>query len=276
MAVTNFIPVIWSARLNENLNKALVYGAVVNNDYEGDIANQGDTVKINSIGAVTIGSYNKVTGIGDAEDLDSSQATLLIDQAKYFNFKVDDCDKAQANVDVMDGGMREAAYGLKDVMDSYVASLYTGVAVGNTLGDDTTPIVPTKDNAYDYLVDLAVKLDEANVPELDRFVVVPAWFHGLMQKDARFTKDAQVMASGYIGEVDGMRVFKSNNVPNTTGTKYKIIAGYKGAISFAQQINNVEAYRPEGFFADAVKGLALYGAKLIKPAGIAVLTVNKA
>jgi hypothetical protein len=276
MAVTNFIPQIWSARLNENLKKVLVYGTVVNTDYEGDIRQAGDTVKINSVGAVSIGTYDGATGISAPEELNSSQVLLMIDQAKYFNFKVDDVDKAQANVNLLDIGMREAAYGLKDVMDTYIASLYTGVAAGNTIGDDTTPIVPTSTNAYDYLVDLGVILDENNVPEIDRFVIVPAWFHGLLLKDARFTKDPQIMATGYIGEVDGMKVFKSNNVPNTAGTKYKIIAGYKGAIAFAQQINNVEAYRPENFFADAVKGLALYGAKLIKPQAIAVLTANKA
>lgn len=275
MAVTNFIPTIWSARLLEGLKKSLVYGSVVNTDYEGEITGQGSTVKINSIGAVTIGTYDKATGTGDPEELNSAQTTLTVDQAKFFNFKVEDIDKAQSNVNLIDGAMKEAAYGLADVVDQYVAGLYTGVAAGNTIGDDTTPIVPNSSTAYDNLVDLGVKLDEANVPQSDRFVVVPAWFYGLLLKDARFTKDSNVLATGYVGDVNGMQVFKSNNVPNTTGTKYKIIAGYKGAISFASQIDSVEAYRPEKSFADAVKGLQLYGAKLVRPTGIAVLTANK-
>lgn len=273
---TNFIPAIWSARLLANLQKALVYGNVVNTDYEGEIKSAGDRVKINQIGAVTVGTYDKATGIpGAPEELTSAQLELVADQAKYFNFKVEDIDAAQANVSLIDNAMVEAAYGLKDVMDKHIAGLYTGVQVGNTLGDDTTPIVPTKETAYDYLVDLGVILDDNNVPEIGRFVIVPNWFHGLLLKDARFTKDAAVMASGYIGEVDGMRVFKSNNVPNTAGAKYKVMAGYTGAISFAQQVGQVETYRPEASFSDAVKGLSLYGAKLVRPSAIAVGTFNK-
>ena len=275
MAITNFIPTIWSARLNESLKKALVFGNIVNTDYEGEIKGQGSSVKINTIGAVTIGTYDKATGAGDPEELNSAQTTLTVDQAKYFNFKVEDIDKAQANVNLLEGGMKEAAYGLADVMDQYIAGLYTEVKAGNTIGDDTTPIVPTATDAYDYLVDLGVILSENNVPKADRFVVVPEFFYGLLQKDARFIKDANVLATGYIGDVAGMRVYTSNNVANTLGAKYKIVAGHKSAISFAQQIDSVEAYRPEKGFSDAVKGLQLYGAKVVKPEALAVMTINK-
>lgn len=275
MAITNFQRTIWSTRLNESLKKNLVYGSVVNTDYEGEIKEKGQTVKILSVGGVTISDYDKATGMNTPEEVTDSSLELTINQAKSFNFRVDDIDKAQTNANIMDAAMKEAAYGLADKADQYIAGLYTGVAAGNVIGDDTTPVVPTSSNAYDYLVDLGVILDEANVPDMDRFVIVPAWVYGLLLKDARFTKDAQVMASGYIGQVNNMRVFKSNNVPNTTGTKYKIMAGYKGAISFANAIVETEAYRPEKFFADAVKGLHLYGAKLVKSSGIAIMTANK-
>ncbi len=112
MTVQHFIPTIWSARLNESLKKNLVYGNVVNTDYEGEIKGQGSTVKINSIGTVTIGNYDKVAGIGNPQELDATQKTLVIDQAKYFNFQVDDVDAAQANVNLLDGGIVEASYGL--------------------------------------------------------------------------------------------------------------------------------------------------------------------
>lgn len=276
MAITNFLTTVWSARLNENLKKNLVYGNCVNNDYEGDIQEQGQTVKINSIGSVTIGDYNKTTGMDVPEELSDTSMELVIDQAKFFNFRVDDIDKAQSNVDLMDAAIKEASYGLADAADQYIASLYTGVASKNVIGDDENPITPTAENAYDYLVDLGVILDEANVPDMDRFVVVPSWFYGLLLKDPRFTKDTNIMQTGYVGNVNNMVVYKSNNVPNVNGEKYKIMAGYKGAIAFAGQINSVEAFRPEKYFADAVKGLYLYGAKLIKPTGIAVLTANKA
>lgn len=275
MAYTNFIPTIWSARLNLNLQKNLVYGNIVNHDYEGEIVGKGSTVKINTMGDVTIADYDETKGIGDPEQLNSDQTSLTIDQAKYFNFKVEDIDQAQANINLVDAAMQKASYGIADVMDEYIAGLYTGVAAGNTIGDDTTPIVPTKDTAYDYLVDLLVKLDEASVPKLGRFVVIPSWYAGLLKKDSRFTLKTDVITSGQIAVVDGAVILESNNVPNTTGTKYKIMAGYNGAISFAQAINKIEPYRPEKSFSDAVKGLAFYGAKLIKPAGIAVLTANK-
>ncbi|MDP1509341.1 P22 phage major capsid protein family protein [Paenibacillus sp. CMAA1739] len=275
MSVQNFIPTIWSARLNESLKKNLVYGNVVNTDYEGEIQGQGSTVKINSIGAVTIGNYDKVAGIGNPQELDAMQKTLVIDQAKYFNFQVDDVDAAQANVNLLDGGIVEASYGLANVVDQYLAGFYTEVKAENTMGNDATPITPTKDTAYDLLIDLGVLLDENNVPESERFVVVPAWYYGLLLKDARFTKDPNVIRTGYVGDIDGMTVYKSNNVPNTAGAKYKIIAGHKSTISFAGQVDSVEAFRPEKQFSDAVKGLQVFGAKCIKPEALAVLTANK-
>ncbi|TCT16398.1 hypothetical protein EDC18_102417 [Natranaerovirga pectinivora] len=275
MGVTKFIPTIWSARLNESLKKSLVFGNVVNTDYEGEIKGQGSTVNINTIGAITIGKYDKQNGVGTPEELDASQMKLEITEQDFFNFVVHDVDQAQANVNLLDGAMKEAAYGMADVMDQYIASLYTEVKAGNTIGNDTTPIVPTKDNAYDYLVDLGVMLSENNVPKQDRFVVVPEFFYGLLQKDPRFTKDSSVLATGYIGDVNGMRVYTSNNLPNDNSTKYKVIAGHRMAISFAQQVDQIEAYRPEKGFGDAVKGLQVYGAKVIKPEALAVMTVNK-
>ncbi|WP_342416692.1 P22 coat protein - protein 5 domain protein [Paenibacillus sp. FSL R10-2782] len=275
MTVQNFIPTIWSARLNESLKKNLVYGNVVNTDYEGEIKGQGSTVKINSIGAVTIGNYDKVAGIGNPQELDATQKTLVIDQAKYFNFQVDDVDAAQVNVNLLDGGIVEASYGLANVVDQYLAGFYTEVRAENTIGNDAAPVIPTSPTAYDLLIDLGVLLDESNVPESERFVVVPAWYYGLLLKDARFTKDPNIIRTGYVGDIDGMTVYKSNNVPNTGGAKYKIISGHKSAISFAGQVDSVEAFRPEKQFSDAVKGLQVFGAKCIKPEALAVLTANK-
>jgi hypothetical protein len=168
---------------------------------------------------------------------------LTIDQAKYFNFQVDDVDAAQSNVNLLDGGITEAAYGLADVVDKYIAGFYTEVLAGNTIGNDTTPAAPTKDTAYDSLVDLGVILDENDVPETGRFVVVPAWYYGLLLKDARFTKDSTIIRTGYVGDIDGMTVYKSNNVQKQ--------------------------------FSDAMKGLQVFGAKSIKPEALAVLTANK-
>lgn len=285
MAVTNFIPKVWSSRLLAHLNKALVYAqdGVVNRDYEGEIQQFGDTVYINQVGEVTIRDYTTNTDIVGPDEMGSNQKTLTIDQQKYFNFQVDDVDMAQAKPKFMDQAMERAGYGLRDVADQYVASFYTAVDANNTIGSDASPIsFANASEAYEALVDLGVKLDNANVPSEGRWVVVPPWFHGLMLKDNRFvtytTGGDATRANGQIGEAAGFRILKSNNVPKVVGDgtatfdNEKIIAGYPGAITFAEQILKMEAYRPEKRFADAVKGLYVYGANLIRPEGIAVLS----
>lgn len=287
MAINNFIPTIWSARLLQNLQKTLVYGqaAVINRDYEGEIRSYGDTVKINNIGRISVGDYTKNTNMPDPETLTDETRTLVIDQAKFFNFQVDDIDKIQQHPKLMDEAMREAAYALKNAADQFIASHYVDAA--QTIGSDTSPVEPTKTDAYEYLVDLSVKLDEADVPEQGRWVIVPPWFEGLMLKDDRFVKTGSLPAedrlvNGVIGRAAGFLVLKSNNVPKvaadaTTGVQenYKIIAGHPMAWSFAEQVNQVEAYRPEKRFADAVKGLHLYGAKVIRGEALAVLSAKR-
>jgi hypothetical protein len=279
--LNNFIPTIWSARILSALKKSLVYGQsnVVNRDYEGDIRDQGDSVKINSIGDVTIKDHARNTDIDGAEELNDGSQLLLIDQGKYFNFGVDDVDKVQANANVMSEAMDRSGYGLKDKADQFIASHYTDVPAANLLGSDGAPVTPTATTAYEKLVDLGVLLDVANVPADGRFVIVPSWYHAMLLKDDRFVragtaKTDQVLANGMVGEAAGFTIMKSNNVPNTTNTLYKIIAGHKMAFSYAEQIVKVEAYRPEKRFSDAIKGLHVYGGKLVRPYCWAVLTAN--
>lgn len=284
MALNNFIPTIWSARLLVNLQKALVYGqtGVVTRDYEGEIQGVGSSVKINAIGAVTVGTYIKNTDIDPAETLSDATQTLTIDQQRYFNFQIDDIDRAQQKPKVMDAAMREAAYALANAADQYIASLYTGIDSGNRIGWTGTPKtdLDTAGKPYEYLVDLGVLLDEDNVPQAGRFVIVPPWFHGLLLQDAKFVATGgsnaeATLRNGIVGEAAGFTILKSNNVPNTTSTEYRIIAGHPMAWSFAEQINSVEAYRPEARFADAMKGLHVYGAKIVRPTCLAVLTANR-
>lgn len=282
MALNSFIPEIWSARLLYNLNKTLVYGQqnVVNREYEGEIKAKGDTVRINSIGRVTVGDYAKNNNMAAPETLTDAQTTLVIDQAKYFNFQIDDIDKIQQYPKVMDEAMQEAAYALANTADQFIAGHYVDVAAGNTIGDDTTPEAPTAQTAYELLVDLSVLLDENDIPPTGRWVIVPPWYEGLMLKDDRFVKSGvmpaeQRLLNAIVGQAAGFTVLKSNNVPNTAGAKYKIVAGHPMAWSFAEQASQVEAYRPESRFADAVKGLHLYGAKVVRPNALAVLTANR-
>jgi hypothetical protein len=279
--INNFIPAVWSAQLLVTLKQALIYGqpGVVNRDYEGEISVFGDTVKINGIGPVTVATYAKNTNIGDPETLTDTSRTLLISQSKYYNFQIDDIDTAQQNPKVMSQAMAEAGYGLAVVSDAYIAGLYTEIAATNLIGAVGAPTVFTAvTDAYESLVNLGILLDENNVPTIGRFVVVPSWFHGLLLKDDRFVENnvGAILLNGQVGEAAGFTVLKSNQVPYATiTTEFKVIAGYNGAWSYAEQINNTEAYRPEKRFADALKGLHLYGAKVTRPTALACLIVNR-
>jgi len=280
MAVTNFIPQIWSARLLQHLDTSHVYANLVNRDYEGNISAYGDTVKIQQIGDITIGDYVKNTDIADPQTLTGDQRTLTIDQAKFFNFQIDDVDNAQTNPKLMDAAMQRAAYALADSTDKYVASFYTDVPAANQIGSDTTPTVLTADNIYDTLVDLSVLLSEANIPQMGRWVVVPAWAKGMLRKNDLFVHATpsgdSVIQNGLIGQAAGFNIYESNNVPNTTKTKYKILAGTNIAISYAEQVVQTEAFRMEKRFSDAVKGLHVYGGKTVQPTSLALITANKA
>jgi hypothetical protein len=291
MSINNFIPTVWSARILEALRKALVYGQanIVNRDYEGEISAYGDTVKINSIGDPTIFDYTKNSDMPSPETLSDSQKTLQITQAKAFNFQVDDVDKAQQNPKVMDFALSRAAYRLADVVDQWIAAEMVSEIGTNVIGTLESPIVPKSSvdplGAYEQLVDLGTLLDEANVPTDARWVVIPPWIHGLLVKDQRFVSYAavDVLYNRQVGEAAGFSVLVSNNVP--TGyydesdaddpIRSFILAGHNMAFSFAEQINEVEAFRPERRFGDAVKGLHLFGGTVVRPEALALCYVAK-
>lgn len=281
MAITAFIPEVWSSELLVTLEKSHVYGApgVVNRDYEGEIGAFGDTVHIVSLAEPTIGTYTPHTDIV-IEDVDDVDSTLLIDQSKYFAFEVDDVEKRQAKSGgkVLSEQARKAGYKLRDVSDTYIAGLMAaGVDAGNLIAEQT---LADPADAYDLLVDLGVVLDEDDVPDGNRWAVVTPKFHGLLQKDPRFVSAgdpaaAATRANGIIGSAAGFSLRKSNNAPNGpgAGAGKLVIAGYSGAVSYAEQINKTEAARKEKGFADIVKGLHLYGAKVVRPKGLAAADV---
>ncbi len=281
MSLNNFIPSIWSALLLNSLKKAQVFTqeGIVNRDYQGDITGFGSSVKINTLGAVSVSNYSK-NGTITLEDLDSNQQTLLIDQQKYFGFYIDDIDTAQQNPKVMAQAMEEAAYALRDVADQYIAGLFNGAAsgIGGAGG-----VQITSTNAYEKLVELSVALDEQNAPSNGRWVIVPSWVHGKLLQDDRFVASGSqlgdgTLQNGVVGRAAGFNILTSNNVKKevVTGTDvWRCMAGYAGAISYAEQIMSVEAFRPENRFADAVKGLHVFGAKVVRPDGLVVLNAKQ-
>ena len=283
MAITTFIPEIWSARLLYALDKAHVATNLVNRNYEGVIANQGDTVHINSIGAVTVKDYTKNTNIADPEVLTTSDQTLDIDQAKYFNFQVDDVDKAQISGEIIDTAMGRSAYALADVSDAFLLkTIANGAASSNKIGAKATLTALTASNVYENIVKMRTKLDKANVPNSGRTIVVPPEVYALLLLDDRFAKSGSdsgqnALLNGMVGRVAGFDVFMSNNcVSGTDGgsgsTAYFVItAQVAAATTYAEQIIKTEAYRMEKRFADAVKGLHVYGAKVTDGSQIAAM-----
>ncbi len=271
MSVDRFVPSLWAATLLENLNDAHVAVNLCNRNYEGDISQSGDTVRITSIGRVTIDNYVKNSTSISPETLDDSQQVLTIDQAKYFAFQVDDVDARQVRDDgaLMDVAMRDAAWGLGDAADTSVLSaMQSQGATGNALGALT--IGTSNVDAYENIVDLAVKLDENNVPRQGRWCIIPPWYHGWLQKNANFVSygtqaNREDLENGIIGAAAGMRIVVSNNLPSASTGRNYVIAGHEMGVTYAEQINSVEAYRQESAFSDAVKGLHLYGYKITRP-----------
>jgi hypothetical protein len=263
------------------LRKTLVYGGpnVVNRDYEGEIQQAGDTVRITSISRPTINTYVPNVTAVVPEELTDSQRVLVIDQQKYWAFQVDDVDQAQAKGPVIPQAMSEGGYGLADVIDQFLASLYTGTQSANVVGSTGSPIAVTAaapNAAYDnVLVPLRTRLGRANVPMQGRYAIVSPEIMGRLLIDSRFIKvnesgTSEALRNGLIGRAAGFDIYESNNVPNPTGNVHVVQAGRNTAISYAEQLTKTLAYRPEAKFADAVKGLAVYGAKLIRPDSIAI------
>lgn len=286
MGLEAFIPEIWANEIAIMLEKYLVYAqaGIVNRDYEGEITGAGDTVHISGIGMVTVGTYTKNTNINAAETLTDAQATLVIDQQKYFNFQVDDIDKAQQKPKIMANAMRRAAYGMRDAIDQYVAGLYTDAAAANLIGSDVSTKVPNNtagdaSNCYNLIVDAAVKLTKSRVPTEGRWMIVPPEYYGLLLKEPLFIRANEAgttegLRNGIVGRAAGFDILQSHNVPNTNGTKYKILFGIDQAITFATSVVEVLAYRPEMRFADAVKGLNVFGSKVVYPEMLGCMTVS--
>lgn len=286
MSITRFKPEIWSATLLVNWRKALVYGGpgMVNRDYEGEISGAGDTVRITSISDPTIGNYVPNVTVVTPEELTDAQRTMVIDQQKYYAFKVDDVDKRQAAGNVMSEAMSRAAYKLADQVDQFLAGMYTGVVTMNTLGSTGSPIDThtTVTDAYDkVLVPLRTRLTKADVPTTGRWVVASPELMASLLLDPRFIRANEAgtdtgLRNGFVGRAAGFDIVESNNTPNPSGDTQVITAGTNAAVSFAEQISETEAYRPEAGFADAIKGLAVYGGKLVRPDGLAVAYIDPA
>lgn len=292
MSVASFIPELWSAKLLDHYDANLVYSqaSVANRDYEGEIQNQGDTVHINQIGDPGVREYDREEDI-TFDDLGTTDQELLIDQADYFAFYVNDVDKVQAKGDLGGPGLTRASLKLRAKSDAYAGSLLkAGAHANNQLGrvkivsGGTQMAGAGQITAYDVLVELGLKLDNKDAPEEGRYVVVDPSFIAAIAKDDRFIRvdasgSSEVLRNGLIYRAAGFDILKTTQVPTVGGAGANkddkvLIAGVPGAFTFANQIIKTEAGRREKGFDDFVKGLNVYGAKVTIPEGLATATVQ--
>lgn len=272
MAITNFISTVWSENLYQELDKQYVAAHNCNREFEGDIREQGSKVKICGIADIAIQDYVKNADIGAPSALTDTLRELVIDQAKYFNFQIDDIDRAQSNPKLMEAALKTAASALANQADSFILSKYS--EAGSTI----TATV-TAENILDTLLKALTRLQENNVadPSDIIFEVSPAVAELIMKAKIGLSDGSSLMEKGCIGNLAGAKIFVTNNVVKATetgGVKYTCMARTKRSIAYAEQLSEIEAYRPELRFADAMKGLMLYGAKVVYPNEVVALALT--
>lgn len=290
-----FVPEIWSGKLVEKFYDATVFGEIANTDYEGEISSMGDKVNIRTTPSITIRDYAKGQTL-QVEKPESPNVELLIDKGKYFNFIIDNVDKYQSDIKLMDDWSGDSAEQMKITIDTGIlGTIYADVHAQNKgatagrksasydLGVTGTPITLTKVNILEKIVDLGSVLDEQNVPETGRWLVLPAWACGLIKqsdlKDASLAGDGtSILRNGRVGMIDRFMIYLSNNVAQVTDGAdqvFQILAGHKAALTFASQMTEMDSLKAESTFGLLVRGLNVYGYEVIKPDSMALLYAKK-
>ena len=288
----NFIPEIWSGKLIENFYDATVLAAISNTDYEGEIRNMGDTVNIRTQPNITIRDYVKGQNLV-VENPDKPKIQLVIDKGEYFSCVEDDIDRIQSDVNLMDMWSKDASEQMKIKIDQRVLTdMLPGIAAQNkgatagaktasfNLGTTGAPVAVTKADVVDLIVYMGTVLDEANVPESDRYLVIPAKMAGLIKKsdlqDASLTGDStSIVRNGRLGMIDRFTIYMSHNLYVDSG-KFSVIAGHKMGFTFASQMTEMETLRAQSTFGNIVRGLQVYGYRVVKPEAIAQAVITLA
>src|SRR4029077_20779595 len=288
-----FIPILWSTKLIEKFYASTVLSAISNTDYEGEIKNKGDTVVIRTKPTITIKDYRS-DGLLEIERPSSNIIEMKIDKGKYFNLILDDVYEVQSDLNMMNIWSDDAAQQFKIVVDREVLLSLLGQAhaknrgttAGNISGNINLGVTGTplqivarnpagtagKVEIVDLLVRLGQALDEQNIPEAGRWVVIPAWVSSQIKmselRDAALTGDGvSILRNGRLGMVDRFTIYVSNLLPSGVAAglaagETAIYAGTQHALSFASQINKVETLRSEMTFGQLLRGLQVYGTKV--------------
>lgn len=270
MAYENFKPTIWSKFIQHELEKKAILLDSCWRQFDGEVQHT-KSVKILGVGKPTIGDYTGAS-IGDPENVQDTSVTMLIDQAKYFNFHVDDVDKAQSIKGLMEALMKEATLAMALEVDSFIAKQ------AQYAGAFSTSAAITTSSAALAAIDLGLLyLRENDVQLTDEVVVeIPPFLYQLIKNEiiTLDTDNSELLSRGIIGKYDGVKVRVSNNLYNNDTDYFAMIRTPK-AIAFAQQIQKVEPYSPEGLFSDAIKGLNVFGAKVVRPKELYAIKCRK-
>lgn len=296
-----FIPTLWSGKLAQKFYAATVFGEIANTDWQGDITGMGDTVIINTIPTITINNYS--VGQNLAYEIPApSTLSLQINKGKYFGVNVNNVLELQSKPKLMDIFTNDAAMQMKIAVDTDVlagtfnqgAATNQGATAGKisggyNLGTDTAPITLTAANILQNITALSSVLDEANVPETDRWLIItPTERQILMQSNlaqAQFMGDpSSILRNGKIGMIDRFTVFVSNLTPRAAAgqnwaggaqagaaKRHAVMAGHKAGISFASQIAKVESLQNPNDFGTLIRGLNVYGYKVTQADAVALL-----
>lgn len=265
MAITNFIPTIWEARLMANYHNRALADVITTRPTK--IA--GNKIIFGNVGTVTAKDY---AGKVEWDEINNGTVELLMDKKKYFAFAVDDVDQVQAAGALIDPTVAEAAATMAEVVDTDVLkALANGAAAANKMGAKQVH----RKNAYDLIVDMATKLNKNKVPKNDRYVVINSEMLGLLSKDVRFTPNPRILENGVVeGQtISTLQVCVSEELPVTSG-KTTIIALQKKAAGYGKQIEKTEAMRLQGAFSDGVRGMTVYGVAALKDKAIVTAQIE--
>ena len=289
--LSKIIPEAWSLSLNKKLDKSGVAMKMVNKIYEKDIKNFGDTVNIGEIGDVTVSDYSEDVSNGGVtyQRVDATSQQLKLDQSKAFGFFLSDISQAHSNIQDLQAKFEARAKTAIDlVKDTFILSAFAEIPADNKKDNVTL----TKDNAYSVLVWLAKTLKNNNAIQVKNdkvfktnqaageampYVVINPDVEAILVQSPDFIHATnagdRVLREGSIGTIAGLDVMVSTNLP-TTGGKVNIMAGINEAIAYAGNISKVETMRDDKFFGDNVRGLYVYGKKVVLPKALAGMTVD--
>jgi hypothetical protein len=286
MSIKNFIPEVWEEMMIRALKKTHVYVPDCVTKFEGDLKKMGSVAHVPVFNGVNVTASeigNTYDEIQDAEQLTDGVVDIMATRKSVFNFEVSDLDQVQANQNLIDAARDDAVYKVSDDHDRFVASL--AQQAENQLYTTPVKVVSGKAtegeiNVLRLLDELQRTLYEKNVPIQSKIsVTIPYQMWMILREELRGvrTDNESITDNGYVGKVSGLIVRASNNVLRTGSTSAPvdhIMCRTMNAIAFVEQLNEIRAYQPEKKFTDAVKGISIYGGKIIRQAEITIAQVT--